>query len=558
MNSSGPQKARVTSSRISQIIFLIVFLYLFVTTEYRGHDEISIAINSFFRADPLVVLSYILSEKAIVGLLVPGLLMILFTILLGRFFCGWICPLGTIIDLVTERIRKRAPIRFIKGRFKYWLLVPLLSAALFNVNLAGILDPIAILVRALTFFLYPLFGYTVRSGWVGIYNVFGDSSDYIRPAYDFLKAYVLPFRETLYPLAFISFGFFLFILFLERYEKRNWCRNLCPLGALLGILGRYSLFRRLPGRLCSDCQSCKDVCPTTFDQEIFQKQDCILCMECEAKCKYKRANFSLRSFKKRQGKTPAAQAPVNDSPVSRGLWGFTLASFRSARGWLRVLMRVEGATPSRGQAQAPLIERRVFVGGVLSGFFLSRVFSFKSPSSQERLLRPPGANDEAMFLKKCVRCGECMKVCLKNALYPDYFKAGVYGLYMPVVIPRLGYCEYNCNLCGQVCPTGAIPNQPLDKKKKSIIGLAAFDKNHCLPYAKKINCIVCEEHCPIPEKAIRLETLEEKDYEGRPISLKRPYVVEELCNGCGICEFVCPLEGKSAIEVYSKMKRKKV
>jgi polyferredoxin len=514
MKSEEQRLKRITWSRVSQIIFLIVFLYLFVTTEYRGKDEISVAINSFFRADPLVAISYILSEKAIVGLIVPGLLMVLFTAILGRFFCGWICPLGTTIDLITSSIRKKAPIQFIKGRFKYWLLLPLLTAALFNVNLTGILDPIAILVRALTFFLYPLLGYTVRSGWAGLYSLMGDSSDYVRPVYGFLKAYVLPFRETLYPLAFVSFGFFLFILFLERYERRNWCRNLCPLGTLLGILGKYSLFKRLPGRLCSDCQNCKDICPTTFDQEVLQKQDCILCMECEAKCKFRRAKFSLRSFKGKSKKTVTV-------------------------------------TP-------PLVSRRVFVGTVLSGFFLSRVFSFQPPSSQERLLRPPGANDEGTFLKKCVRCGECMKVCLKNALYPDYFRAGLYGLYMPVVIPRLGYCEYNCNLCGQVCPTGAIPNQPLEKKKKSIIGLAAFDKNHCLPYAKKINCIVCEEHCPIPEKAIRLETVEEKDYEGRTISLKRPYVVDELCNGCGICEFVCPLEGKSAIEVYGKTKRKKV
>ncbi len=511
-NKKEPTK-RIVWSRVSQIIFLIVFLYLFVITEYRGRDEISVAINSFFRANPLVAISYILSEKRIVGLIVPGLLMILFTIILGRFFCGWICPLGAIIDLITNKIKKRTPITYIKGSFKYWLLVPLLTAALFNVNITGILDPIAILVRALTFFLYPLLGHTIRTGWAELYGLVGDGSEYIRPVYNFLKAYILPFRDSLYPLAFVSFGFFILILFLERFERRNWCRNLCPLGTLLGLLGKFSFFRRVPGRLCSDCQRCRDICPTTFDQDLFQKEDCILCMECEAKCRFKRAKFELQSFTKK-----------------------TRTAF--------------GAT-------SPLVSRRVFVGGILSGFFFSRAFSFQFPSHKERLLRPPGVNDESVFLKKCVRCGECMKVCLKNALYPDYFRAGLYGLYMPVLIPRLGYCEYNCNLCGQVCPTGAIPNQSLEKKKKSVIGLAAIDKNHCLPYAKRINCIVCEEHCPIPEKAIRLETVEEKDYEGRVISLKRPYVVDELCNGCGICEYVCPLEGKSAIEVYAKIKRKK-
>jgi MauM/NapG family ferredoxin protein len=206
------------------------------------------------------------------------------------------------------------------------------------------------------------------------------------------------------------------------------------------------------------------------------------------------------------------------------------------------------------QTPVPVMGRRVFMGSLFSGFFLSRIFSFQSPSQSERLLRPPGVTNEKDFQKKCVRCGECMKVCLRSALYPDYSKAGLYGLFMPVVIPRLGYCEYNCHLCGQVCPTGAIPNLALDEKKKSIIGLAAIDKNRCLPYAKRMNCIVCEEHCPIPEKAIRSEIVSETDYTGKRITLKKPYIVEELCNGCGICENKCPVEGRSAVEVFAKKK----
>ncbi|MCX5799371.1 MAG: 4Fe-4S binding protein [Proteobacteria bacterium] len=498
---------KITSSRISQYLFLAVFFYLFINTEYRGKDEISFAMNSFFRVDPLVVLSFILSKKTLTALLIPGILMLIFSIFLGRFFCGWICPLGTIIDLTTDKLKKSIPIKFLKTNLKYYLLFTLLFAALFNVNLVGILDPIAILIRALTFFLYPLFGYSIRASWAGLYSIIGENRDYIGFFYSFLRDYILPFRETFYPLAFISFMLLMAILFLERYEKRNWCKNLCPLGALLGLLGRFSLFKRLPARLCSDCKACKEICPTAFDEEILQTKDCILCMECTLKCKFNRVKFSLTGTGK--GK----------------------------------------------KTKVPFLERRVFIGGLVSGFFVSRAFSFTSPSRYERLLRPPGVTDEKEFLKKCVRCGECIKVCLKSALYPAFFQTGLYGMFMPHMITRLGYCEYNCNLCGQVCPTGAIPNLPLEQKKKSIIGLAAVDKNHCLPYAKKINCIVCEEHCPIPEKAIKLESVVERDYRGKKIILKKPYVVEELCNGCGICEYMCPLEGKAAIEVFSKRKR---
>jgi MauM/NapG family ferredoxin protein len=227
-------------------------------------------------------------------------------------------------------------------------------------------------------------------------------------------------------------------------------------------------------------------------------------------------------------------------------------------------MACEIACPARtvrfsfglSRPEKPLMERRVFLGGLFSGFLLARLFRFREPVAESRLLRPPGVRSENDFLKKCVRCGECMKVCLKNALFPAFSQAGVEGLYTPLLIPRLGYCEYNCSLCGQVCPTGAIPDLPLTEKKRQVIGKAVFDKNHCIPFARRIDCIVCEEHCPIPQKAIRSEQVRVKGFDGRELTLKQPYVVEELCNGCGICENVCPLEGKAAIEVFAVKDKK--
>jgi len=491
---------KIPSARISQLLFLLLFLVLFIQTEYRGSDRIAIAVNSFFRADPLVGLSYFLAEKSYLVLLLPALLLALATLVLGRFFCGWICPLGTILDLVTGKIRKTAPLKFLQGRVKYWLLFPLLFAALFNVNLAGLLDPIAILVRALTFSFYPLFGDTVRQGWVGLYRVLGEGRDVLSPGYGFLRDHLLPFRETFYPLAFLSFSLFLFIVFLERYETRLWCRRLCPLGTLLGLLARFSPIRRSPATLCPDCGDCRSTCPTSFDQDLLQQEECLRCMSCRLKCRFGRVSFEFRGFRDRTPYLP---------------------------------------------------ERRVLLGSLVAGFFLARLFRFRYPSAQAAVLRPPGVRDEDDFLKKCVRCGECMKVCLRSVLYPAVFQAGVEGLYTPVVVPRLGYCEYNCTLCGQVCPTGAISDLPVEVKKREVIGKAVLDRNHCLPLAKGINCIVCEEHCPIPRKAIRSEEVQSVDASGRPFILRKPYVVDDLCNGCGICEFVCPLEGKSGIEVFA-------
>lgn len=494
-----------TSARISQLAFLALFLVLFVQTEYRGHDEINAAVNAFFRADPLVLFSYLLAAKTWTWLLLPALLMVAATLLLGRFFCGWICPLGTVLDLVTPKKRTRRPIAALKGNLKYWLLLPILAAALFNLNLAGLLDPMAILLRGITFFLYPLLGLGAREGWVGLYHLLGERRDAVAPAYELLHTYLLPFRETLYPLAAFSALALLAIIVLEQFEERNWCRNLCPLGTLLGWLGRFSLFKRIPVGLCGDCGTCRELCPTTFDQDLLAKEECILCMECQLHCPHERISFRLAAGQRDAG---------------------------------------------------PLLpERRVLLGSMAAGLLLAIPARFRPPEKGLRLLRPPGVRNEDEFLNKCVRCGECMKVCLKSALYPAAWQAGMEGIYTPVVIPRLGYCEYNCTLCGQVCPTGAIPKLPASAKQREVIGKAVLDKSHCLPFAKRIDCMVCEEHCPIPSKAIRTREVEVPGLDGVRTKVKEPYVVEEICNGCGICENVCPLETKAGIEVFGVKNR---
>jgi polyferredoxin len=489
--------------RISQLLFLAAFLVLFLMTEYRGSDRIVAAVNGFFRANPLTALSTLLAEKTWNWLLLPGILMLVFALFLGRFFCGWICPLGTILDLVTKRIKRSASPLLFNRNLKYWLLLPLLSASLFNLNLAGLLDPIAILLRGMTFFLHPLLGDSVRGTWRGLYQLIGDHRDTLDPAYKLISGYLLPFREALYPLAFTSAALLGTIIILERYGERTWCRHLCPLGTLLGISARFSPLVKNPAAPCSPCSRCAAACPSGFDRELMQKEECFSCMSC-----------------------------VNACPTGKVRFNF------------------------RFQAEnTPFMERRVFIGSIFSGFVFARLLRFRDPAKESKLLRPPGVRLEDDFLKKCVRCGECMKVCLRSALYPALSQAGMEGIYTPVLIPRLGYCEYNCTLCGQVCPTGAIPDLPVQEKKRQVIGKAAFDKNGCIPFARRIDCIVCEEHCPIPQKAIRSEIVPMKGFDGVQRLVKVPYVVEELCNGCGICEKVCPLEGKAGIEVFAVKNR---
>ncbi len=167
------------------------------------------------------------------------------------------------------------------------------------------------------------------------------------------------------------------------------------------------------------------------------------------------------------------------------------------------------------------------------------------------LIRPPGSVAEEEFRSTCIRCGECMKVCPTNAIHPTLFEAGLEGLWSPVLNMNLGYCEYECTLCTQVCPTDAIKELTLEEKTKTKMGMAFIDRNRCLPYASARSCIVCEEHCPTPEKAIWFEEVEVLNEASEQVLLKRPRVNPDLCIGCGICQNKCPFADQPAIYVTS-------
>jgi ferredoxin len=170
-----------------------------------------------------------------------------------------------------------------------------------------------------------------------------------------------------------------------------------------------------------------------------------------------------------------------------------------------------------------------------------------SARANPSLIRPPGALPEKDFLERCIKCGECMKVCPTNGIQPTFMEAGLEGIWSPVMNFRAGYCEYNCTLCGQVCPTQALEKLPLEDKVDFKIGLAFIDVNRCLPYAFRTPCIVCEEHCPTPTKAIWFEEKEVTTRDGGTEVIKLPVVDPEHCIGCGICEYMCPVVDKPAI-----------
>lgn len=493
--------------RAAQIVCLLLFLWLFRKTEYTGVTEIPGAANILFRIDPLVAASVMAAAKWVVPTVLWSLFLVALTVVLGRFFCGWICPLGILLDGVRRLGVVPLQTRSLDHRWqhaKYFLLGVILIGAVFGLPLVGYFDPFSILMRGLTCAVDPLWNGGLTAIFTWLYQHAPPAvTNVSEPIYAFLKRTALPFQGASFRFTSVSLAILLAVFALELVQRRFWCRYVCPLGGLLALLSRRSLVRRLPVKGCRDCGICGAICRMdAFDVEgRLAPEACNLCMDCIDECPHDRAKLIVR-------KARATPVPLDPS-------------------------------------------RRLFVGTMATGLALPAVaWAWRIDRSvHPQLIRPPGAGNETEFLDRCVRCGECLKVCPTNALQPALFEAGVEGMFSPRLVPRMGYCEYNCTLCGELCPTGAIRRLALVEKQRTAIGKAEFDKDRCLPYAKGTSCMVCEEHCPIPDKAIRFREAEAKTEQGEKVVVKQPYVERDLCIGCGICETKCPLAGPAAVHV---------
>jgi polyferredoxin len=491
--------------RITQGLFLVLFLFLFLQTESKGEDVLGYPVRLFLDFDPLILITTLLSAHAASVAFYWSLIVIAVTAVLGRVFCGWVCPLGTLNNILGS-FNKHAGRRLGAGwhRVKYLVLVFLLSASAFTLQPVGLVDPISLLIRSMSISVMPLADYAARASMDAAY-VLG-ASDAAESMYSFLRTSVLSFEQPHFRQGLFIGLIFALVLGLNLVERRFWCRYLCPLGALLGLLSRYALLKRTVSEGCTDCGECYTGCQggALEDAEKWKISECLYCMSCDDVCPAGVVRFGFGMKKVEQGLD---------------------------------------------------IGRRRIVVSALSGAVvvpLVRTVPVLKPGAQPpELIRPPGALDEVGFLRRCVKCGECMKVCITNGLQPTLLEAGIEGIWSPVLVPRIGYCEYRCTLCGQVCPTGAIKKIRPEQKGEIKIGLAMIDKNRCLPYAHATPCIVCEEVCPLPRKAIWFEDAKAVKRDGTELKIKQPRVDLELCNGCGICETKCPVGGRAAIYVTS-------
>lgn len=452
-----------------------------------------VPVEIFLAIDPLVSLSTSIAARSWIWSLACAGVILIVTLLVPRGFCGYVCPLGTTIDLFDWAFAGRAK-RFRVGangwwvHIKYYLLAGTLLCAIFGVLVSGYVSAIPVVTRAFMYLGEPLQTGTLR-GW--------------------------HLTVPMHAGHFVSLGLFAIILLLGFLKPRFWCKYVCPSGAIFSLGNLLRLTARKVESTCIHCHKCVEICPFDAIKPDFTTRgtDCTFCQTCGGVCPSHSIKFVERwhSIELKPRNIP----PTNETAIGR-------------RGFLSMAVGT-AATVAGGAGLA-----------AATNAFGANLQDSNAP----RPVRPPGSVPEREFLRMCIRCGECLKVCPYNVLQPMGFDQGLEGLWTPRVAADHAGCAPSCNTCGQVCPTGAIRPLPLEEKRFARMGLAVVDETTCLPFANRQACQACVDECKDAGynaiEFVRVHT--EVDEAGKPIEesgYRAPVVLPDKCVGCGLCQMSC-------------------
>lgn len=490
--------------KLTQALSLAMFVGLLLLAVHPWCE--GSAVDFFLRLDPLIGLGTTIASRSFQLAFVPGLIVLLSALFLGRVFCGHICPMGTTLDVLQSAVRSgKKPSAKTNAyesagtlrRWKFVVLAVVLASAAGGLSLVYLGSPLSLATRFYALVLHPVILLAADSGLA-----------WVAPAVDRIAStelsYITIGQRVFATNVFVA-ALFGGMMALSYVSPRFWCRNLCPAGALLSLFSRSPVIKRQVSSACTHCGRCIRECPTSAISEEPEKTahgECIVCLQCVSRCPVSAISFQTGSA--------GSPVPVTDTDSSR-------------RG---VLLAV-----GSGLVTSALVR---------TGIHQPAALGRERPLRDGELIRPPGSLPEPEFLTRCVRCGECMKACPTNTLQPIWLKAGLEGIFSPVLVPRLAACAIDCTACGSVCPTGAIRALPLVEKNHAKLGTAWIEHEFCLAWKRDQKCLVCDEMCPY--KAVSLQSV--PDHKNAV-----PFVAANKCAGCGWCESKCPVDGTSAIRV---------
>lgn len=451
------------------------------------------------------------------------------TLAFGRIYCGALCPLGLLQDVFRRlgRLLPNAPafLRYAPARpwvrhGFLWSTVALVLAGWSGVVLA-LLDPYSHFGRFFSTLVRPVAA-LANNALVHLFPSLGNHGWY-RVEVVWASVGMLSFV-----LAMLGV-----VLVMSALRGRLYCNTVCPVGTLLGLLSRRSAYRlAIQSSRCKRCAECLRVCRAQCIDLRTRQIDtsrCVACFDCLSVCKEAALAYEF-SWKKPEADADTAPAVPEASPnFSAGRRAFvstSLSSLLSAVAGLTLL--AEGGRRHRGNRDGH---------GERHG---------DEPGEHHRVssgICPPGSVSRDDFLSRCTACQLCVSACPTRVLQPAFLEYGVAGLMKPRLDLSAAFCNFDCRRCGEVCPTGAIRPLALEEKQVTRVGVAHFERRHCIVEVNGTDCAACSEHCPT--KAVH--TVPFRD------NLRLPEVDESLCIGCGACEFACPVQPRKAITVTPKL-----
>ena len=491
MNLVHLKKIRIIVS--SLFLVLVLAVYLDIT------NSLQVLLSPI-----LVYLQFIpslLKFLSVPGLAAGGFIIILvLASLFGRIYCSSICPLGTLQDIISFIAKRLNKKKYFKRatNFKALRYSVLSITTIFfiggNLILLDILDPFSNTGKIMTNIFRPL---------VLLAN---NTIAFTFEKLNIYAVYPVEIKAISIAMVGVSTIILLTIVLMSFSKGRLFCNTICPVGALLGLLSKFSFIRiTIDENNCNSCNLCEKVCKSGCIDKKAKQIDferCVSCYNCFSVCPNEGITFRKFPVENKKYKTVKIDRKRREFISKTFLYSLSLTSLSFIQN--KIIPKKESTVPT----------------------------------VKQNIVSPPGSVSIANFTSRCTACHLCVSSCPAQVLQPALWEYGFTGILQPYMDYSASYCTYDCTICGDVCPTGAILPVGSVEKKTLQIGKTTFVKENCVVETEKTECGACAEHCPT--KAVKMVPYG---------NLHLPEIKNEYCVGCGACEHACPTIPYKAIYV---------